>query len=149
MPGKATNTASFLEQEITTKIKEFKIAKIGEHPEGFDTCKYNKDDVKKLTGISIYEYTLNELFKEAKSIDKKEINDLHKQVKSQISSLDSVDPKELDLSLRLKSSLDKIREKEKFNSFIHYLCFGNIETLFKFFINFFFRNLNIIVFQIT
>ena len=49
--------------------------------------------------------------------DKKESNNVHKQVKSQISSLDSVDPKELDLSLRLKSSLDKIREKEKFNSF--------------------------------
>ena len=31
---------------------------------------------------------------------------MHKQVKSKISSLDSVDPKELDLSLRLKSSLD-------------------------------------------
>lgn len=104
-------------KQIKNKIKEFKIAKIGEHPEGFDTCKYNKDDVKKLTGISIYEFTLNELFKEAKSIDKKEINNLHKQVKSQISSLDNVDPKELDLSLRLKSSLDKIRGKEKFNSF--------------------------------
>ena len=83
-------------KQIKNKIKEFKIAKIGEHPEGFDTCKYNKDDVKKLTGISIYEYTLNELFKEAKSIDKKEINNLHKQVKSLTSSLDSVDPKKLD-----------------------------------------------------
>ena len=115
--NKTFNKTSKKAQQIKDKIRSFKIAKIGEHPDGFDTCKYNKDTIKKLTGISVEEFTLNELFNTAKSIDISEIKNTYKTVKDQISSLDKVNQSELDLSLRLKSSLDKIRKNGQFNAF--------------------------------
>ena len=104
-------------KQIIDKIRSFKIAKIGKHPDGFDTCQYNKKTIKKLAGISVEEFTLNELFNIAKSIDKNEIEKTFKTINDQISSLDRVNQAELDLSLRLKSSLDRIRESGQFNAF--------------------------------
>jgi len=43
------------------------IARIGEHPDGFDTCAYDSAELAKLTGMSVTGFELSELFGRARS----------------------------------------------------------------------------------
>ena len=104
-------------KKIKDKIKSFKIAKIGNHPDGFDTCKYDPIRLKKLIGVSVVEIELKKLFETAKNTKLDKVDKTYKELKKQLSSIDEVNQSELDLSIRLKSSLENIRENGKFDAF--------------------------------
>ena len=111
------NNSSVDAVRISEKISSYKIAKIGDHPEGFDTCRYEKNKIESLSGVTVHEFTLDKLFQTAKSIEKNEVQKTYDKVNNEISSLHSVNQSELDLSLRLKSSLEIIKNTGNFNAF--------------------------------
>lgn len=45
-----------------------KIARIGEQPEGFDTCHYDGDALAQLTGAEVREFSVNGIFERAKNL---------------------------------------------------------------------------------
>ena len=102
---------------IKNKIKKFKIGKIGKHPDGFDTCKYDPIKLKKLSGVSVEEIDLDKLFETAKKTKQDKVKTSYNEIKNKISLIDEVDQSELDLSIRLKSSLESIKENGKFDAF--------------------------------
>ena len=102
---------------IKNKIKNFKIGKIGKHPDGFDTCKYDPIKLKKLSGVSVEEIDLNILFETAKKTKQDKVKTSYNEIKNKISLIDEVDQSELDLSIRLKTSLESIKENGKFDAF--------------------------------
>ena len=111
-----SNTSEVAEK-IIKKVSSYKIAKIGDHPEGFDTCRYEKNKIESLSGVTVHEFTLDKLFQTAKSVDKYEVQKTYNKVNNEISSLQDVNQSELDLSLRLKSSLEIIRNTGNFDAF--------------------------------
>ena len=111
------NNTSEDAEKITKKVSSYKIAKIGDHPEGFDTCRYEKNKIESLSGVTVHEFTLDKLFQTAKSVDKNDVQKTYNEVNNEISSLHSVNKSELDLSLRLKSSLEIIKNTENFDAF--------------------------------
>ncbi|WP_270731054.1 hypothetical protein [Shimia sp. Alg240-R146] len=102
---------------IAEAVNGQRIARIGEHPVGFDTCAYDKADMKALSGVEVDELALEDLFDLARAAPADAAAALRKQADAELSGLDEVDPDELDRSLRLKVGLDTLKEKGGYSAF--------------------------------
>jgi len=103
--------------EITEKLKGMRVARIGEHPEGFSTCEYDANSALDLTGITIDKLPLDHLFESAEKFDTSKSTALLQQVKKDLNGIDEVDQSQLDKSLKLKLALDSIREQGGYDAF--------------------------------
>ena len=102
---------------IAENIAGKRIACIGEHPVGFDTCEYRCDALKSTAGVEVDRIELDHLFTTARAASAESTEKVRKLAEGGISGLDQVDPVELDNSFRLKAALDTIRDKGKYDAF--------------------------------
>jgi len=116
-PVSAEAFASSAGQHITKAINGRRIARIGEHPTGFDSCLYSNEQITELSGVIVDELELDELFTAARSASEKETSEVRELAESSLEGLDEVEQKELDHSLRLKAGLDTIRAQGNYDAF--------------------------------
>ncbi|TCL08364.1 L-fucose isomerase-like protein [Shimia isoporae] len=102
---------------IAQAVHGQRIARIGEHPVGFDTCAYDKAAMRDLSGVEVDELALEDLFNLAKAAPAEEAAALRAQADEELTGLDEVDPEELDRSLRLKVGLDALKHKGGYSAF--------------------------------
>ncbi|WP_417415011.1 L-fucose/L-arabinose isomerase family protein [Hoeflea sp.] len=93
------------------------IARIGVHPDGFDTCAYDSERLAKLTGMRVTGFELPELFSRARAAPEAAASGLRATLSENLSGLDQVDQAELDRSLRLKLALDGMKADGGFDAF--------------------------------
>ena len=93
------------------------IARIGAHPDGFDTCAYDSDRLSELTGMSVTGFELPDLFDRARAAPEASATRLRTALSDQLAGLDEVDQGELDRSLRLKLALDQMKAEGGFDAF--------------------------------
>ena len=86
-----------------------RLARIGRHPDGFDTCAYDIKALHDLAGVTVAPIELPELFSMAAAVGEAETTTIRREAEAVAGSLDSVDQEQLGKSLRLKSALDTIR----------------------------------------
>lgn len=98
-------------QRAVAALRGARIGRIGMHPDGFDTCRYDKDKLDRLAGISVDELELPLLFNLASDVGGNAAAALRAEAADIVTGLDEVDQNELDRSLRLKSALDSIRNR--------------------------------------
>ncbi len=104
-------------KSVVANLQGQRIGRIGAHPDGFDTCKYDADEMHKLSGVSVDELQLPDLFEQAMQADAGDVADVHKLAAEALADLDQVDQEELDKSLRLKVALDGIRQSGNYQAF--------------------------------
>lgn len=98
-------------------VRGARIARIGAHPDGFDTCAYDKGRLAALAGITVDELELPALFERAKSAPASVAAGLRGQADILLSGLETVDQAQLDRSLRLKAALDELRGEGGYDAF--------------------------------
>ncbi|MCP4182755.1 MAG: hypothetical protein GY761_05485 [Hyphomicrobiales bacterium] len=111
------NYASDEGANIAAKVKGKKIGRIGEHPEGFHTCAYSTLALQELSGVSVDELELSELFDVASTVSEIEVDKVKNIARSAVGGLEDVNAFELVKSLRLKAALDTIRKKGSYDAF--------------------------------
>lgn len=94
-----------------------RIARIGDHPVGFDTCAYSPEAVETLTGVSVDALALDDLFNAARAVPEAEARRLRAETETQLDGLDAMDQPQLDRSLRLKAGLDDLRARGGYDAF--------------------------------
>ena len=104
-------------QAVVSALAGRRIGRIGHHPEGFDTCAYDADNLKALTGVSVEAMSLDDLFSTAKAQNPVSLEQLRAEANQSVEGLADVNPHELDQSLRLKLALDDIRTNKSFDAF--------------------------------
>ena len=104
-------------KSIKKKIHNLKIGKIGSHPDGFDTCKYNQKKLMGLCGIKVDEIDIDTFLNNSRNVKSEEIEPTLNKLKKTISSIKEVNQKELILSLKLENSLKKLQEEGAYNAF--------------------------------
>lgn len=104
-------------QAIADALKGKKIARIGERPDGFDTCNYNEKSLNDLTGIKVDALSLDTLFDTASNIAPDRVQATRDTVSTELPDLDQLDQTELDRSLALKLGLDEIRKANSYDAF--------------------------------
>ena len=104
-------------RDVVASLQGKRIARIGEHPDGFATCGYSARDAKQLTGISIDELALDELFSMASKADTDRTAEVARQAEAGLSGLQLVDQEQLNRSYKLKVALDDIRQQGSYDAF--------------------------------
>ena len=102
---------------IAAKIKGQRIARLGEHPVGFDTCAYDKNELAELAGVTVDEFELDTLFSKAAKVESSQVDETRALAETHVGGLEDVNADELDKSLRLKNALDAIRSSGDYNAF--------------------------------
>lgn len=104
-------------EAVLARLKGRKIARIGAHPDGFDTCAYDDGRLAALTGLSVSGFELAELFDRALAAPEDAARQLRAEAAESLAGLDLVDQQQLDRSLRLKLALDDMRSQGSFDAF--------------------------------
>ncbi|MDU8942094.1 L-fucose/L-arabinose isomerase family protein [Ovoidimarina sediminis] len=104
-------------QRIAKTLSGQRIARIGAHPAGFDTCAYDKGALQMLAGVEVDEMELPPLFDAARSASAEASTRLREALAPWIIGLDTVDQEELDRSLRLKLALDGLADGKGYDAF--------------------------------
>jgi L-fucose isomerase-like protein len=113
--AKTASETSDAAKVIVSNVTGRRIARLGEHPVGFDTCAYDDSQLKALAGVEVDALALDDLFEAGRQADAGAVATLKEQ--TQAEGLDQVDQTELDRSLRLKLGLDAIRAKGDYSAF--------------------------------
>ncbi|MFK7866232.1 MAG: L-fucose/L-arabinose isomerase family protein [Alphaproteobacteria bacterium] len=102
---------------IIDRLEGAKIARIGEHPQGFDTCDYEQQSLEDRFPVKITKRSLDDFFTAAKAAPADKVAALHDQTARYLKGMDELNQDELDKSLRLKLALDEWRKQEGFDAF--------------------------------
>lgn len=94
-----------------------RIGRLGAHPDGFDTCRYDAKRLRGLAGIEVEELALQGLFDRAGKVPDAALSGIRQTAEAQLSGLDDVDQEQLDRSLRLKAAIDAIRQDRGYDAF--------------------------------
>lgn len=102
---------------VAPALKGLRIGRIGERPEGFDTCDYDAAELAMTTGIEVDVMELRELFDEAATVDEQAVEDLARTTEGTLRDLGDVDKEAVDRSLRLKIAMDTLRDRRNLHAF--------------------------------
>lgn len=115
--GERSETDNGAGKAVLNAVAGQTIGRLGAHPEGFDTCRYDKGALKNLTAIDVEELPLEGLFDTAKMVSDKTAAAIRSQAAQQLTGLDTVDQGELEKSLKLKAAIETIRTDGGFDAF--------------------------------
>ena len=104
-------------RDIAGRLKGKRMARVGHHPDGFDTCRYSPDALSALAGVSVDEIALDTLFDAARAVPAGDAAEARAGADALLDGLDTVDQAELDRSLRLKLALDGLRAGGGYDAF--------------------------------
>ena len=117
---RATDASHFANEQGAATAKAVngkRIACVGQHPVGFDTCAYDADKIKAIAGVSVTAFGLDTLFDTARAVAPTDAQAARDEAGQTLEGLDDVNQAELDRSMRLKVSLDTIRAEGSFDAF--------------------------------
>ena len=92
------------------------ITVVGQHPDGFDTCEYDSNMLRRLAGVKVTTVPLTNLFDRARAADALRVAGVKAQAEAAVDGLDAVDPQQLDRSFRVFCALQDVRADSKAKS---------------------------------
>lgn len=111
------NTVAQAAAQLDAAIANRRIGLVGEHPAGFDTCRYEPQTLAGLGGITVEPITLAETFARARAVPAAETETRRAAAASQYKGLGDVDAAQLGRSLALHAALDAMREEKALDAY--------------------------------
>jgi L-fucose isomerase-like protein len=99
---------------VLSRLAGRRIGLVGEHPAGFDTCRYDARELKNLSGVEVERIELPALFDRARAIPADAIAASRQSVAGRISGLDEVDQPQLEKSLSIFRALEGLAKDERY-----------------------------------
>ncbi len=90
-----------------------RIGVIGDHPAGFDPCRYDAEQVQALTGMSVDAIELRVLFEAADSVDDETLVRVRTRVEQDLDGLDRLDAHASTQSMRLYGGLRHLADRRE------------------------------------
>jgi L-fucose isomerase-like protein len=103
--------------DVVARLRGRKIARIGAHPDGFDTCAYDAPTLQRLSGVTVDALELDTLFDRARCVAPERAAEVRSAADATLEGLDTVNQEELDRSLRLKVALDDLKTEGGYDAF--------------------------------
>jgi L-fucose isomerase-like protein len=103
-------------KRVIADLKGRRIGLIGEHPVGFDTCRFDDGDLGALTGISIDRIALGDLFARAASTSI-DVTATRREDVEDLKGIDAVDQAQLSKSLTLFEGLASLKTEKGLSAF--------------------------------
>lgn len=97
-------------------LRGTRIGRIGEHPDGFDTCAYDAGKLNELAGATVDELELSRLFDAAGRVGGESAQKVRREAESVLGELDTVDQPQLERSFKLKSAIEALRADGEYDA---------------------------------
>lgn len=91
--------------DALARLHGSRIGLVGRHPDGFDTCRYDPDDLRSRFGIEVDAVGQDLLFARAEATPADELAGLRARAAAELDGLDTVEPAATDKSLQLYAGL--------------------------------------------
>ena len=102
---------------IKINIKKQNLGLIGKRPDGFDTCDYSANEIKKKLNFNIKKIELGDLFNQSRKTNKKLIETTRNKIDRDLKNTKNLNQKELDKSISIYHGLDTLKVKHDVQAF--------------------------------
>ena len=99
-------------KELAASLSGVKIAQIGDPPDGFDSCHYDRAQLQDIFGVAVENLQLDHLFSRAGQVSSGRVADIQATVMEKSSGLEGLDAQAVDRSLRLFAGLQDIKKDQ-------------------------------------
>ena len=73
-------------------LRQAKIGRIGEHPDGFDTCQFDAQELQSVFGVEVIQFELDDLFNGARNSDQEAVEKVFNRIEANVTDLHDLDP---------------------------------------------------------
>ncbi|MFO8037250.1 MAG: L-fucose/L-arabinose isomerase family protein [Anaerolineales bacterium] len=99
-------------------LRGARVGRIGENPQGFETCLYDPKRLKKIFGVEIVQYRLQEdIFHDLQNIKPSQTQAVRDTLARVVSNLDEMNPEATQKSLSTYLTLQHIAKRDQLNGF--------------------------------
>ncbi len=79
--------------QVRNFLRKTRLGRVGENPDGFETCLVNKDALNNLFGVEVVQFDLDEdVFAAARQVDPARISVIEEQLGKKVTGLDELEP---------------------------------------------------------
>lgn len=111
-PAAATSAEREAARKALEAVRGTTIGLVGEHPGGFDTCRFDDATVARLTGMDVARVPLGEVFEMARSTPAATLETTRARVAT-LDGIDAVDQAQLAKSLTIHAALSDVAQKKR------------------------------------
>lgn len=99
-------------------IKGQRLGRVGENPDGFETCLFDSELIQEKLGIEIVQYDLEQdIFPKVKQVEAAEVEPVRAKVNEQVEGLDELDNEATNRSLGVFKTLEKTAAEDKLSGY--------------------------------
>ena len=96
---------------VRRRLRQARIGRVGEHPEGFDSCLFNRETLKLRFGVDVVQLDLGQVFQDARRVDPQEVEGHLQQLGLVVDGLEDLDQTALRKTLASYVALRRMASK--------------------------------------
>ena len=105
------------EDSAVTILRDCRVARIGQHPRGFDTCACDTAALKRRFGVEVDKLELEDLFRASRNSNHVRLDELVSQAQQSLSDIGKLSSEAVRKSLALQAGLERIRKEGNYDAF--------------------------------
>ena len=105
-----------LAADILQKLRGLRLGRIGQHPDGFDTCEFDPGVLQSRFGVTVEQINLEQVFESARAVSPDRVSTLRHETVQKLQKLDEMDPDALDKSLRVYAALADLAQDNHYSA---------------------------------
>jgi len=99
-------------------LRNSRLGRVGENPDGFETCLLDVHRIKSLFGLEVVQFQLEEdIFPSAQRVQPNVVEEIYSRLDQQVEGLSSLDPVATRKTLQVYQALRQISEQEKLGGY--------------------------------
>jgi L-fucose isomerase-like protein len=110
-------TALAMASMVKNRLQSARVGRVGEHPDGFDTCKFDADRLKQVFGLDIVQINLPEFFDQVRVADQSEVKAETKNVQESLANLSDMEPVATQGTISTYVTLQEIAKTQSLHGF--------------------------------
>ena len=97
---------------VKSRLAGARIGRLGEHPDGFDTCRVNYDGLRSQLGVEVAQYQLEDFFARARQADRQKVAALADELRGVLADFDDMEQDATEGTLSAYLALDDLTREE-------------------------------------
>jgi L-fucose isomerase-like protein len=99
-------------------LRTSRLGRVGENPEGFETCMLDPDRIMQIFGLEVVQFNLvNDIFPSARQIEANRIDTIQAQLSEKVAGLDELEPSATRGTLSVYAALQQIAAQKEINGY--------------------------------
>ncbi|MBI9046891.1 MAG: L-fucose/L-arabinose isomerase family protein [Anaerolineaceae bacterium] len=99
-------------------LRQSRLGRVGENPDGFETCLLDPDLIQRIFGLEVVQYNLTEdIFPLARKIESDQINTIQAQLSKKVVGLEELDPSATRGTLSVYAALSQLAQQQGLGGF--------------------------------